>query len=471
VVRSGWLQQRSTYDKKTFVGVIWATMHTNQQWPARSNLRPPSSIEEQSGVKLLFYSHYFAPSIGGVETIVLSLARGLAEVRTHDGLPEFSVTLVTETLAEDFDDRLLPFRVLRQPSLVQLLKLIRSTDIIHVAGPALSPLLLGWLTRRSVVIEHHGFQTICPTGQLLIEPSGVPCPGHFMAGRHLACLRCRSNNNWLNSWKLWLLTFLRRFLCSRVATNIMPTEWLSGLVHLPNSLMIPHGIESTIRASESARSPGPPLIIFHGRLVTTKGLPVLLEAASLLRSENHAFELMVIGDGPERSAIEEVAKKLQLSSCVRFVGRIAAADLDSTLAKASIVIVPSLGGEVFGLVLAENMSRGIPVVASDVGCFAEVLGDAGLTFRVGDAKDLASQIARLLDDSGLASALSGRARRRILEHYQRSQMIAAHAQLYRRNPDSTKKRFTPSHPNRVSCTKNRAAPCNPVTPFDQKKPW
>jgi len=383
-------------------------------------------------VKLLFYSHYFAPNIGGVETIVLSLARGLAEVRTPDDLPEFNLTLVTETPAEDFDDRLLPFRVLRQPSFIQLLQAIRASDIIHVAGPALLPLLLGVLTRKSIVIEHHGFQTICPTGQLLIEPSGAPCPGHFMAGRHHECLRCRSNNNWLNSWKLWLLTFLRRFLSSRVAANIMPTEWLSELVHLPNAVTIPHGIEPMIRTSESARSPGPPLIAFQGRLVTTKGLPLLLEAASLLQSENYAFELMVIGDGPERSAVEELAKKLQLSSCVRFVGRIAAADLDLTLAKASIVVVPSLGGEVFGLVLAENMSRGLPVVASDVGCFAEVLGDAGLTFRVGEAKDLARQIARLLDDSGLASALSIRARGRILESYQRTQMIAAHAHLYRR---------------------------------------
>jgi len=396
-------------------------------------------------VKLLFYSHYFAPSIGGVETIVLSLARGLAEVRTPDGLPEFNLTLVTETPAEDFNDRLLPFRVLRQPSLVQLLKLIRSTDIIHVAGPALPPLLLALLTRKSVVIEHHGFQTICPTGQLLIEPSGVPCPGHFMAGHHRECLRCRSDNNWLNSWKLWLLTFLRRFLCSRVATNITPTEWLSGVIHLPNAVTIPHGIQTMALGSESPQLSGPPLIIFQGRLVTTKGLPVLLEAASLLRSENHTFELMVIGDGPERSAIEELAKKLQLSSCVRFVGRIAAADLDSTLAKASIVVVPSLAGEVFGLVLAENMSRGLPVVASDVGCFAEVLGDAGLTFRVGDAKDLARQIARLLDDSGLASTLSSRARSRILENYQRSQMIEAHAQLYRRLSVSMQKVILSSH--------------------------
>jgi len=407
-------------------------MHTDWQKPARPNSPPPSSLEEQLGVKLLLYSHYFAPSIGGVETIVLSLARGLAEVSTPDGPPEFDLTLVTETAAEDFDDRLLPFRVLRKPSLVQLLQTIRSSDIIHIAGPALSPLLLGLLTRKLIVVEHHGFQTICPTGQLLIEPSSVPCPGHFMAGRHRECLRCRTDSNWMNSWKLWILTFVRRFLCSRVAANIMPTEWLSSLLHFPKALTIPHGIESTIRGSESVRSPGPPLIIFQGRLVTTKGLPLLLEAASILRSQNHAFELRVIGDGPERSTIEDLAKKLQLSSCVRFVGRIGAADLDSALAKASMVVVPSLGGEVFGLVLAENMSRGLPVVASDVGCFAEVLGDAGLTFRVGDAKDLARQIARLLDDPALASALGTRARSRILENYQRTQMIAAHTLLYRR---------------------------------------
>jgi glycosyltransferase involved in cell wall biosynthesis len=407
-------------------------MHTDQQEPARPNLFHASPLEEQLGVKILLYSHYFAPSIGGVETIVLSLARGLAELSTPEGPPEFDLTLVTETAAENFDDRLLPFRVLRKPSLVQLIRTICSSDIIHIAGPALSPLFLGLLTRKLVVVEHHGFQTICPTGQLLIEPSSAPCPGHFMAGRHGECLRCRSDNNWLNSWKLWLLTFLRRFLCSRVAANIMPTEWLSGLVHLPNALTIPHGIESKTRGLEAVRTPEAPLVIFQGRLVTTKGLPVLLEAASILRSENHSFELMVIGDGPERSAIEELAKNLQVSSSVRFVGRIAAADLDSTFARASIVVVPSLGGEVFGLVLAENMSRGLPVVASGLGCFAEVLGDAGLTFRLGDAKDLARQIAYLLDNSALAFALGSRARSRIIESYQRTQMIAAHAQLYRR---------------------------------------
>src|SRR5208283_3220989 len=234
-------------------------------------------------MKLLLYSHFFAPSVGGVETIVLSLARGLAGVRTADGLIEFDLTLVTETPRQDFDDSSLPFRVIRQPRLAELLKMIHSSDIVHIAGPSLVPLLLGWLSRKPIVVEHHGFQMICPTGQLLIEPSGTPCPGHFMAGRHLECLRCRSNDNWLASWKLWSSTFIRRFLCSRVAANIMPTEWLSGLTRLPNAISIPHGIEIAPDNSDSPHLPGPPRIMFQGRLVTTKGLPVLLEAATILR--------------------------------------------------------------------------------------------------------------------------------------------------------------------------------------------
>jgi len=395
-------------------------------------------------MKLLLYSHFFAPSIGGVESIVLSLAQGLAEVRTQEGLNEFDLTLVTETSAGEFDDRLCPFRVLRQPSLPQLLQMIRSSDIIHIAGPSLFPLLFAWLSRKPVVIEHHGFQTICPTGQLLIEPSCTPCPGHFMAGRHLECLRCRSDKKWLASWKLWFLTFVRRFLCSRVTANVMPTEWLSGLTHLSNTVLIPHGIEMAANDSKRQHSPAPPRVIFQGRLVTTKGLPVLLEAANILRSEGRAFEILVIGDGPERHAIQEIVEKLGLCSCVFFAGRIAKADLESAFAKASIVVVPSLGGEVFGLVLAENMSRGVPVIASNIGSFAEVLGDAGLTFRVGDAKDLARQIACLLDDSALASELSKRARIRISERYRRNHMIEAHVQLFRRVCGDAHKRLVRS---------------------------
>src|SRR5271166_973808 len=123
-------------------------------------------------MKLLIYSHFFAPSIGGVETLVLSLARGLSQLRAADGEQQFEITLITQTPALDYDDRLLPFPVLRRPSRAQLWGQIRSTGVLHVAGTALLPILFGRLAGRPVVVEHHGFHTICPNGQLLIEPSG-----------------------------------------------------------------------------------------------------------------------------------------------------------------------------------------------------------------------------------------------------------------------------------------------------------
>jgi glycogen synthase len=382
-------------------------------------------------MKLLIYSHFFAPSVGGVETLVLSLARGLAGLRTSSGDPDFEITLVTQTPADNFDDGSLSFRIVRRPNPIQLWDLIRTSDVIHVAGPALAPIIDGLLARKPVVVEHHGFQTICPNGQLLIEPAGTPCPGHFMAGRHGECLRCNSGQGWLASCKLWLLTFVRRFLCRRVASNITPTAWLGGLVQLPRVVAIPHGLEFMASAlSQSAASSQIPVIAFQGRLVTTKGVGILFEAARMLE-QKRTFELLVIGDGPERGSLERLSQETPLAGCVHFAGRLVGAQLDAALARASVVVVPSLGGEVFGLVVAENMLRGLPVVTSDLGAFVEVLGEGGVTFRTGDAAGLARELARLLDDPALAAQLGKSAQRRVLEFCDFRRMLDAHAQVYR----------------------------------------
>jgi glycogen synthase len=396
-------------------------------------------------MKLLLYSHFFAPSIGGVETLVLSLSRGLAALRIPNipkDEPPFEITLVTQTPAETFDDRTLPFRVIRCPNKLQLWRLIRTADILHIAGPALPPLILGLLARKPVVVEHHGFQTICSNGQLLIEPTATPCPGHFMAGRHQRCLRCNSVNGWLASTKLWLLTFVRRFLCARVAANITPTQWLGQLVQLPRVVAVPHGIvhpdantvppySDTSAISPANSSSASPVIAFLGRLVTTKGVATLIQAAQILLRANKVFSLLIIGDGPELAALNELVSALQLTKIVRFAGRLNPGSLDAALASVSVVVVPSLGGEVFGLVLAENMSRGLPVVASDLGAFVEVLGDAGLTFETGNAAALAVQLARFLDDPKLRMTLGKRARERASEFCDFQRMLAAHEHVYR----------------------------------------
>jgi glycogen synthase len=383
-------------------------------------------------MKLLVYSHFFAPSVGGVETIVLSLARGLAELRDCNEAGEFELTLVTQTPSGNWDDNAEPYRVVRGSTLVELVRLIRESDVVHVAGPALAPLTIGLLLGKPTVVEHHGFHTICPNGQLLLEPSGAPCPGHFMAGRQTECLRCNSVEGWAPSYRLWLLTYVRRFLCQRAAANIAPTQWLGGLLQLPHSTAIPHGLHPAPALSRTKVLSDTPVVAFLGRLVTTKGIRILLEAASILAQKKLPFELLIIGDGPERKPLEEFARDVQLGSRVRFAGRLGGEQLDAALAKATVAVVPSLGGEVFGLVVAENMMRGLPVVASDLGALAEVLGDAGLTFRTGDPGELAAAIERLLENPSLAARLGQAGRQRALAFCDHERMIESHADVYRK---------------------------------------
>ena len=381
-------------------------------------------------MKLLIYSHSFAPNIGGIETIVMSLARGLAEWRGADGR-RFEITVATQTPARECDDQDLPFTVVRQPGFGRLWGLIRAADVIHVAGPAVAPLLLAKLARKPFVVEHHGFQTICPNGQLVIEPSNTPCPGHFMAGNHGQCLRCQRLRGWQESIKLWVLTFARRILSRRASANLAPTRSLRGLLHLPNSMYAPHGLESgTPQAVRKQTSAKPPVIAFQGRLVSTKGASLLLEAAKILRSQRHSFKMLIVGDGPERAALQKRVEETRLADQVQLLGSLPPAELEAVLSGADVVVVPSLGGEVFGLVVAENMLRGIPVVASDLGALAEVVGDTGLTFRTGSAAELAQQLAKLLMDRELGRRLGGLARQRVLHEYSRDSMIEGHARIY-----------------------------------------
>jgi glycosyltransferase involved in cell wall biosynthesis len=173
------------------------------------------------------------------------------------------------------------------------------------------------------------------------------------------------------------------------------------------------------------------VIAFMGRLVTTKGVFLLLQAAKILLEQNRDVELLIIGDGPERAALEQSARGLQLSGRIQFAGRLDGDQLEAALARASAVVVPSLGGEVFGLVVAENMARGMLVVAADLGAFVEVLGGTGLTFQTGKAADLAAAISRLLDDAAAKVHLGQLARQRALDSFDSQRMVESHARLYR----------------------------------------
>src|SRR6516162_7535403 len=223
-------------------------------------------------MQLLIYSHFFLPSIGGVETVVSALASGLSERCSGDGSPIFAVTLVTQTPAGDYRDELLPFRIIRQPTSSHLRRLIREADVVHVAGAAMAPIVYGLIAGKPIVVEHHGFHHICPTGQLFQEPQNVPCPGHFMAGHHSSCLRCSAPPDRIKSLRLWLLTFVRRCLLRRVEVNITPTNWLATQLQLPRSVTVHHGLVASSSLIRTSGSDSTPVVAFIGRLVSTKGI-------------------------------------------------------------------------------------------------------------------------------------------------------------------------------------------------------
>jgi glycosyltransferase involved in cell wall biosynthesis len=381
-------------------------------------------------MKILLYTHSWAPSVGGVETVTMVLAQGLAEWEgTHSG-EKVAITLVTQTPANGMDDSKFPFRVVRRPDFGELLRLIRDADVVHMAGPSLLPSAIAWLTRKPAVIEHHGFQTICPNGQLLYEPTQTPCPGHFIARRYGECIRCNAKLGRLGSAKLWMLTFPRRWLSRRVSANVMPTSWLGSLLQLNRAKTIHHGLPAREAPAPRRVRSTVPVFVFLGRLVGTKGVRVLIEAAGLLLARHREFQMRIVGDGPERQELEKLAQDLGVHSYVRFLGYVSAERLEESLVDATAVVMPSLGGEVFGLVAAENMQRGRLVIASDIGALAEVLGDAGMTFPTGDSEALARCMESIIADPMLAEEIGQKALRRVAHFFAADQMVREHMRVY-----------------------------------------
>jgi glycogen(starch) synthase len=382
-------------------------------------------------MKLLIYSHFFAPSVGGVESIVLSLAQGLSGLRTQVDAGRFEVTLVTSTPKGNFDDQSLPFRVLRRPRFFALWKLIRRTDLMHVAGPALLPMFLARLAAKPVAVEHHGYQVVCPNGLLFHHPTESVCPGHFVLHNYLECVRCNQKNEGIGkAIQLLALTFFRKALCHGVASNIAPTAHVAARNLLVKSSVIAHGIDESppdrsIPSAELSHN-----FAFVGRMVKEKGVAVLLQAVRILLNENHAFAVKLIGDGPERPAIENQIEILGLRAVVHCSGFLSKDLLDNALSDVGTIIMPTIMEETAGLAAIEQLMRGRLVIVSDIGGLAEVVGDAGLKFTPGDAQSLAKCMRKVLRDPSLIDMFGEKGSHRARGQFAKERMITDHARVY-----------------------------------------
>jgi glycosyltransferase involved in cell wall biosynthesis len=372
--------------------------------------------------------------MGGIQTITMDLASGLVRESKINPENAVDVTLVTQTPANGMNDAELPFPVIRRPSKWNLIRLFRAADIVHLAGPSLLPLTLGYLLRKTIVLEHHGYQSICPNGLLLYEPDRSVCPGHFMARNYTACVRCNAGGlGWLGSARSVALTFPRRWLAGQVTANIAVSRHIAMRTALPHTQVIYHGVpEPKVADAAPSRGGDEPLFCFAyvGRLVHEKGVAVLLRAASRLVQQRYRFEVKIVGDGTQRAELEKLSEDLGLQSCTRFLGAVPVESVSEVLGTAQAVVMPSVWEDVAPLVAIEQMMHGRLVIASEIGGLGETVNDSGLKFQPGDDAMLAERMRWVLEDPSRAREIGMKARQIALKQFTVSRMVEQHLQLY-----------------------------------------
>ncbi|MEO6772571.1 MAG: glycosyltransferase family 4 protein [Kofleriaceae bacterium] len=178
---------------------------------------------------------------------------------------------------------------------------------------------------------------------------------------------------------------------------------------------IPNGIPDTPAPVRAARSV--PRILFLSHLLLDKGPLVLIEALSELARRGLVFEATFAG-APTRALPAEALRVAlaPLAGRARYIGSIDSAAMPALFSDHDVLAYPSRA-DAFPRVLVEALRAGIPIVASDVGAVAELVGDAGLIVPPGDPRRLADELARVLVAPALRAELGAAARARYCANY------------------------------------------------------
>ena len=184
----------------------------------------------------------------------------------------------------------------------------------------------------------------------------------------------------------------------------------------------PRGIRQEIGVPEKA-----PMILTVGRLHPVKDIETFLKAAEKTVKHYKNAWFVIVGDGPLRKNLENITKQLKISKHVVFTGF--RHDVERFMAAADIYVMTSVY-EPFGLVVAEAMAAGKPVIVTNVGGMPEIVGDAGLTVDARDVDALAEAMLKLLKDEELRRKLSEKARERIEKSFSAESVGERLVQIY-----------------------------------------
>jgi glycosyltransferase involved in cell wall biosynthesis len=338
-------------------------------------------------LKVLLYSHFFYPALGGLENVSLTLAEGFVER---------GIECKVVTITADDDTKKFPFEVIRNPDRKLKINLVKWADVLlfNGASMALQPWVL--LYKKPFIWVHQGYQVSCIDGLGWVDGNAAPIGVYQSIIYHVK----------LNGFKKGITggfkLILRRFIAKNLASkNIAITTWVQNLQPLPRQVQIynPFPLDQFLSKSEINAEYD---FLYLGRIVSEKGVSTLLKAfAILIHERGIKTNLCLIGDGKWRLKMEDLAQDLNIQSSVTFVGKKFGPQLVDAVAKGKIAVIPSEWYEPMGGVALEMMAAGKNIVVAEFGGLKECVGDAGLTFKNGNEQGLADCMNTLLMDKHL----------------------------------------------------------------------
>ena len=369
--------------------------------------------------------------IYGAELILVYLAREMQRLG-HEmivgsirdpGTP----TTELESFAENCGLTVLPIRIAPRPTpgvVRSLLRIVRQAraDVVHSHGYK-ADILLGLLPRSL-------------RGPMLATAHGWTYPPRFTA--------------------LWLYQVLDRLSLRRldrvvvVAPHMMSVQAVRNLP-AGKTIVICNGIPSLQeRLSDQLRrgvQPIPdalrrlmssrPTLVAIGRLSLEKGFDVLIEAFAAARRGNEAYQLALIGDGPERAALQAQIGRLGLDDHVLMPGYVDCADRILESAKGFVM---SSFTEGLPLALLEAMQWRVPIVATAVGAIPQLLeGGAGTLVRPRDIASLQNALRRVMTANGSLAGEVETAFGRVNRDYSSARMCGEYVTLYQQIVESRRR--------------------------------
>lgn len=295
-----------------------------------------------------------------------------------------------------------------EPGVVVVGRSVRVRYQGTVAPIAVSPLILGRVRQALRAFGPdvvHAHEPLVPSAAMAATLSArVPVVGTFHA---------HAERSMLFDVAAPALRPVWRRLAVRVAVSETAASFVSSRMGDREVRVIPNGVELAAFEGAAPATDVPPgrRILWVNRLDPQKGFPVAVRAFERLAPEVPDAVLVVAGDGADRGAVDGLAPAIR--ERVVMLGTVSRDDLPGYLAAAEVFVSAAVGQESFGLVLVEAMAAGVPVVATGIPGYRDVVDDGvnGLLVPPRDAAALAGALGRVLGQPDLAKRLaeSGRA--------------------------------------------------------------